>query len=187
MVSEPSFNTKRPIGTPRYHRKEKTYNIKFWFLTENFPVIKTLFCSYRNFYSTVQFMNTKEEKSHQGNMSTPTPEVNLVVELNSDVLKTLHNLQDELKSFKEDSLNERKEHQAINEALLRFMVGGIPQGKPTQSTNRSKRELYHEWASNPREAERKCIPEATKGDHHSPASDDSLYPWRKRQRSDDNL
>ena len=72
-------------------------------------------------------------------MTTPNLEVNLVVELNSDVLKNLHSLQDELKIFREDSVNERKEHQAINEALLRNMMGGILQGKPTQSTNRSKR------------------------------------------------
>ena len=30
-------------------------------------------------------------------------------------------------------------------------------------------------------------PKETKGDHHSLASDDSLSPWRKRQRSDDSL
>ena len=89
-------------------------------------------------------MKTEEEKNQQEEMTTPTSEVNLVVELNSDVLKTLHNLQAELKSFREDSLNERKEQQAINEALLRNMMGGSPQGKNTQSTNRSKRELYHE-------------------------------------------
>ena len=77
-------------------------------------------------------------------MTTPTTEVNLVVELNSNVLKTLHSLQAKLKSFKEDSLNERKEQQATNEALLRNMKGGSPQRKPTQSTNISKREPYHE-------------------------------------------
>ena len=42
------------------------------------------------FYSSVHFMNTKEENSRQEEMTTPTPEVNLVVKLNSDVLKTLH-------------------------------------------------------------------------------------------------
>ena len=62
-----------------------------------------------NFYSTVQFMNTEGENSQQEEMTTHTPEVNLVVELKSNVLKTLHSLQDELKSCKEDSLNERKE------------------------------------------------------------------------------
>ena len=69
-------------------------------------------------------MNTEEENSWQEEMTIPTPEVNLVVELNSDVLKTLYSLQVELKSFKDDSLNERKEQQAINEALLRNMTGG---------------------------------------------------------------
>ena len=88
-----------------------------------FFVIKK-FCSYRNFYSIVQFMNTEEENSWQGKMTTPTPEAELVVELNYDVLRTLHNLQDELKSFREDSRNERKEQEAINEALLRNMIGG---------------------------------------------------------------
>ena len=76
-------------------------------------------------------MNTEEENSWQEEMTTPTPEVNLVVELNSDVLKTLHSIQDELKSFIKVSLNERKEQQAINEALLRNMTGGRSQGKPT--------------------------------------------------------
>ena len=61
-------------------------------------------------------MNTKEENTRPEEMTTPTPEVNFVVELNSDVLKTLHSLQAELKSFREDSLNEIKEQQAINEA-----------------------------------------------------------------------
>ena len=67
------------------------------------------------------------------------------------------------------------------------MTGGSTQGKPTQSTNISKREPYHEWASSPREAEKEGTPEATKGDHHNLASDYSLSPRRKRQRSDDSL
>ena len=79
-----------------------------------------------NFYSAIQFMNTEEENSRKEEMTTPTPEVNLVVELNSDVLKTLHSLQAELKSFREGSLNERKKQQAINEALLHNMMGGSP-------------------------------------------------------------
>ena len=62
-------------------------------------------------------MNTKEEKKWQKEMTTPTLEVNLVVKLNSDMLKNLHSLQAELKSFREDSLNERMKQQAINEAL----------------------------------------------------------------------
>ena len=66
-------------------------------------------------------------------------------------------------------------------------MGGIPQGKPTQSTNRSKREPYHERDSSPREAEKQGTPEETKGYHHSPTSDDSLSPQRKRHRNDDSL
>ena len=66
-------------------------------------------------------------------------------------------------------------------------MGGSSQIKPTQSTNRSKREPYHERASSPREEEKGGTPEETKGDNDSAASDDSLSPWRKRQRSDDSL
>ena len=57
------------------------------------------------FYSTDHFMNTEEENSHQGKMTTPTLETELVVELNSDVLKTLHSIHSELKFFRDDSLN----------------------------------------------------------------------------------
>ena len=68
------------------------------------------------------------------------------------------------------------------------MMGGILQDKPTQSTNISKREPYHKRASGLREEEKEeCTPKAPKGDHHSPSSDDSLSPRRKKQRSDDNL
>ena len=76
-------------------------------------------------------MNTEEENSRQGNMTTPTLEAEVVVELKSDVLKNLHSLQAELKSFREYSLNERKVQQAINESLLRNIMGGSSQGKPT--------------------------------------------------------
>ena len=54
-------------------------------------------------------MKIDEENSWQVEMTILTSEVNLVVELNSDVLKNLHSPQAELKSFREDSLNERKE------------------------------------------------------------------------------
>ena len=54
-------------------------------------------------------MNTEEDHSQKGKMNTPTLEVNLVVELNSDILKTIHSLQVELQSFREDFLNERNE------------------------------------------------------------------------------
>ena len=86
-------------------------------------------------------MNTKEDNSRQERMNNPTPEGELVVELNSDILKTIHSLQEELRSLKEDILNERKEQQAINEALLRNMTGGSSQGKPTQYTNSSQKRI----------------------------------------------
>ena len=99
-------------------------------------------------------MNTKEDNGWQGRMNTPTREAELVVEVNFDILKTIHSLQAELWSLREDSLNERKAQKAINVALRRDMMGGIPQGKPTQSTNSSKREPDHKWASSPREGEK---------------------------------
>ena len=101
---------------------------------------------------------------------------------------TLHILEAELESFTEDTLNERKEHQAINEALLRNMTGGSLQGKLSESTNRSKREPYYKRASSSREEEKEeRTPEAPKGDHHSPSNDDSLSLGKRKQISDDNL
>ena len=76
-------------------------------------------------------------------MNTPTSEEKMVAELNYDILNTIHNLRVELQTLREDNMNERKEQQAINEALLIIMTGGSPQGNPTQSTNKSKREPYH--------------------------------------------
>ena len=51
-------------------------------------------------------MNTKEEKNRQGNMNTPTREEELVVELNSNILKTIQSVQEHLQSFKYDNMNE---------------------------------------------------------------------------------
>ena len=42
-------------------------------------------------------------------MTTPTREEELVVELNSDILKTIQSMQEDLHSFKDDNMNERKE------------------------------------------------------------------------------
>ena len=111
-----------------------------------------------------------------------------MVELNFDILKTIYSLQAELRSLREDILNERNEQQAINKALLRNMMGGSPQGKPTQSTNSSKREPYHKRASITEEGQKEeRMPKAPKGDNHSPSSDDSLSPRRKKQRINDSL
>ena len=75
----------------------------------------------------------------------------MVVELNSNILKTIKSLQADLQSFKDDNMNERKEQQSINETLLQNMMEGIPQGKPTHSTKRFKKEFYYKWESNLRE------------------------------------
>ena len=71
-------------------------------------------------------MNTEEDNSRKGKLNTPTQEAEPVVELNSDIMKTIQSLQADLKSFRDDNLNERKEQQAINEAFLQNMTGGIP-------------------------------------------------------------
>ena len=71
-------------------------------------------------------MNTEEYNKRQGKLNTPTQEVELVVELNFDLIKTIQSLQVDLQSFRDDNLNERKEQQATNEALLWNMTGGIP-------------------------------------------------------------
>ena len=56
-------------------------------------------------------MNTKEYNSWQGKLNTPTQEAELVVKLNSDIMKTIQSLQAYLHSFKDDNMNERKEQQ----------------------------------------------------------------------------
>ena len=63
-------------------------------------------------------MNIEEDNNRQGKLNTPTQEAELVVELNSDILKIIQSLQEELQNFKDDNLNERKEQQEINEVLL---------------------------------------------------------------------
>ena len=103
-------------------------------------------------------------------------------------MKTIQILQVDLQSCRDDNLNERKEQQAINEALLRNMMGGILQGKPTCSKNRFKKEPYYEGASIPREeGKEEHSPEPPEGEYHSTSNDDSLSPCRKKQRNDDNI
>ena len=71
---------------------------------------------------------------------------------------------------------------------MQNMTRGSPQGKPTNSTNRFKKEPYHKWASSQREERKEeHFHEPPKGEYHSPSSEDSLSPCRKKQRSDDNL
>ena len=56
-------------------------------------------------------------------MNSPTREEELVVELNSDLMKTIQILQAYLQRFKYDNINERKEQKAINENLLLNLTG----------------------------------------------------------------
>ena len=42
----------------------------------------------------------------------------MVAELNYDIMKTIESIKAHLQIFRDDNLNERKEHQVINEALL---------------------------------------------------------------------
>ena len=103
-------------------------------------------------------------------------------------MKTIQSLQADLQRFRDDILNERKEHQVINEALLRNMTKGVPQGKPTHPTDRLKKEPYHKRASSPRdEVKEEHTPKPPEEEYHSPSSEDSLSPCKKKQRSDDKL
>ena len=72
----------------------------------------------QDFKRTVHIMNIKEDNSWKGKLNIPTKEAEVVVELNSDIMKTIQSLQVDLQSFRDDNLNERKQHQEINEALL---------------------------------------------------------------------
>ena len=85
-------------------------------------------------------------------------------------------------------MSEIKEHQAINEALLRNVTVRSPQGKPNHSTNRFKKEFYHKQKSSSREeGKQEHTREPPEGDYHSISSDSSLSPCREKLRNDDNL
>ena len=126
-------------------------------------------------------MNMEEDNIRQGKLNTPTWEEELVVELNFVILKIIQSLQEDLQSFKDDNMNEIKEHQSINESLLWNMMGGSPQGKLTHSTNRFKKENYHKQASGPREeGKEEHTLEPPKRDYHSLSSNNYLSPCRKK-------
>ena len=111
-----------------------------------------------------------------------------MVELNSDILKTIQSLQADLQSFKDDNMNEIKEQKVINESLMWNIMVGIPLGKPTHSTNNFKKEFCHKWANNPKEkGKEEHTPEPLERYCHTPSSDYSLSPCRKKQISDDNI
>ena len=57
----------------------------------------------------VQIMDTKEDNSRQGNLNSSNREAQCVVELNSDLMKTMEIRKADLQSFKDDNMNEIKE------------------------------------------------------------------------------
>ena len=87
-------------------------------------------------------MDIEEEKNRQGNINSPTREKELMVDLNSDLMKTIQSLQVDIHSLKDDNMNERREQKKLNESLLHNLTGVNPHGQPTHSTNKSK-ENYH--------------------------------------------
>ena len=110
------------------------------------------------------------------------------MELNSDLMKTIQSLQEYLQSFKDDNMNERKEQKAINEDLIHNMMGVNPHGQPTHSTNKSKEGYHRKRTSSPREEGREeHTLELLERDYHSLSNDNSLSPYRKRQKNADNL
>ena len=125
-------------------------------------------------------MNVEEYNNRQGNMNSPTWEEELVVELNFDLMKTIQSMQADLQSFKYDNMNEIKEKKAINAALLQNIMRGIPHGKPTHSTNKTKENGHHKWGKNPREwGKKEHTLELPEREYHSISSDNSLSPCRK--------
>ena len=85
-------------------------------------------------------------------------------------------------------MDERKDKKEINESLLQNMTGENPHGQNTHSTNKYT-EGYHQKRTNgPREEGReKHTSQIPKRDYHSISSDNSLSPYRKRQKNDDKL
>ena len=87
-------------------------------------------------------MNIEEDNNQKGNLNTPTQEEEIVVELNSDILKSIQSLQEEIQIFKDDNMNERKEKKSINEALPQNMMDGSPHRQLTHLASKSKKYFY---------------------------------------------
>ena len=54
-------------------------------------------------------MNTEEDNNQQRKLNTPTPKEELVVELNSDMMKIIQSLHVDLQIFRDNNLSEIKE------------------------------------------------------------------------------
>jgi len=72
--------------------------------------------------------------------------------------------------------------------LLWNMMGGSCSENPLIPQTGSKNNFYHKWESSSREeGKQEHTLEPPKGDYYGLSSDDSLSPWRKKLRNDDNL
>ena len=61
------------------------------------------------------------------------------------------------------------------------MMVGSPQGKPTHSTNKFKKEFYHKKDNSPREeGKEEHTHEPSERDYYSTSSDDYLSPCRNK-------
>ena len=103
-------------------------------------------------------------------------------------MKTIQSLQEDLQSIKDNNMNERTKQKEINEALLQNMTGENSHGQTTHSTNKYT-EGYHQKRTNgpSEEGREKHTPQILERDYHSISSDNSLSPYRKRQKNDDKL
>ena len=52
-------------------------------------------------------MDTEDNNSQHGNLNSPPCEEEIMVELNSYLMKTIQSLQLDLQSFKDDNINKR--------------------------------------------------------------------------------
>ena len=85
-------------------------------------------------------------------------------------------------------MDERKDKKEINESLLQNMTGENPHGQNTHSTNKYTEGYQQKRTNGPREEGReKHTTQILERDYHSISSDNSLSPYRKRQKNDDNL
>ena len=103
-------------------------------------------------------------------------------------MKTIQSIQVYFHSFRDDNLNEIKEQEVINESFVVKHDGRKLQRKHIDSINRFKKEFCHKRESSSREeAKQEHTLEPPKEYYYSLSSDDSLSPWRKKLRNDDNL
>ena len=134
-------------------------------------------------------MDIEENKSRQGNINSPPREEEIVVELNFDLMKNIQSLQEDLQSFKNENMNERREQKAISEALLRSLIGVNPHRHSTHSISKSKENCHHKRRTNSlrEEGREENTLDFIDEEYQSSSSDGSPSPCKKRQKNDDNL